>query len=175
MSVFQYHSLCLTSAPEDDYLSVHIHLGDAATEGMFASLRATLQSLCTEDEPTFNKIIDDRLSSQFPAMVKFLLRHVSVQGPFGSVTDNILSSDVAVLVGVDGGILPFASILKNLWYHLNALHQRMRLKKVYFFWLRQDFAAVQWFTSLLLALEAQDLDSLIEIHTVCTHVIGEGR
>ncbi len=38
----------------------------------------------------------------------------------------------------------------------------------YFFWICRDFGSFEWFRSLLLAIEAQDVDNRIEIHTYLT-------
>lgn len=71
-----------------------------------------------------------------------------------------------MLVGAGIGVTPFASILKSIWYRMSHGKQQTRLRKVYFFWVCRDFGSFEWFKSLLSAIEAQDLESRIEIHTV---------
>lgn len=71
-----------------------------------------------------------------------------------------------MLVGAGIGVTPFASILKSIWYRMTHGKQQTRLRKVYFFWVCRDFGSFEWFKSLLSAIEAQDLESRIEIHTV---------
>lgn len=101
-----------------------------------------------------------------PAIRKILPR-VYVDGPFGSASEDVFKYEVAVLVGAGIGVTPFASILKSIWYRMNRpQHQRTRLRKVYFFWVCRDYGSFEWFRSLLMAIEAQDMDSHIEIHTV---------
>lgn len=111
----------------------------------------------------------DHAASKFdvdPAIRKILPR-VFIDGPYGSASEHVFKHEVAVLVGAGAGIMPFASILKSIWYRLNYPHYRTRLGKVYFFWIcHNDFASFEWFRSLLLALEAQDIDGHIEIYTV---------
>ncbi|UZP42626.1 hypothetical protein NXS19_010442 [Fusarium pseudograminearum] len=51
---------------------------------------------------------------------------------------------------------------------MNYPQKKTRLSKVYFFWICRDFDSFEWFRSLLLAVEAQDLDHRIEIHTYLT-------
>jgi NADPH oxidase 2 len=78
----------------------------------------------------------------------------------------VFKYEVAMLVGAGIGVTPFASILKSIWYRMTHGKQQTRLRKVYFFWVCRDFGSFEWFKSLLSAIEAQDLESRIEIHTV---------
>lgn len=73
-----------------------------------------------------------------------------------------------MLVGAGIGVTPFASILKSIWYRSNYPQKKTKLHKVYFFWICRDFGSFEWFRSLLLAIEAQDIGHLIEIHTYLT-------
>ena len=94
-----------------------------------------------------------------------MLPRLYVDGPFGSASEDVFKFEVAVLVGAGIGVTPFASILKSIWYRMNYPKGKTRLRKVYFFWIARDFASLEWFRSLLLAIEAQDMDHAIEIHT----------
>lgn len=100
-----------------------------------------------------------------------ILPRVYIDGPFGSASEDVFKFEVAVLVGAGIGVTPFASILKSIWYRMNYPQGRTRLRKVYFFWICRDFGSFEWFRSLLLAIEAQDLDDHIEIHTVSTAIL----
>jgi NADPH oxidase len=97
-----------------------------------------------------------------------ILPRVYIDGPFGSASEDVFKFEVAVLVGAGIGVTPFASILKSIWYRMNYPQSRTRLRKVYFFWICRDFGSFEWFRSLLLAIEAQDLEDHIEIHTYLT-------
>ncbi|KAA6411362.1 MAG: NADPH oxidase [Lasallia pustulata] len=46
--------------------------------------------------------------------------------------------------------------------------KKTRLRKVYFFWVCREFGSFEWFRSLLMAIEAQDMDNHIEIYTYLT-------
>ena len=98
--------------------------------------------------------------------IRKVLPRVYIDGPFGSASEDVFKYEVAVLVGAGIGVTPFASILKCIWYRMNYPQEKSRLRKVYFFWVCRDFASFEWFRSLLLAIEAQDMDNAIEIHTV---------
>ena len=89
-----------------------------------------------------------------------------IRGPYGNVTHNIVKSNIAVCIGAGSGAVAFASVLKSVWYHMNSPFGSDSLKKVYFIWICRDFVSYEWFKSLLLAIEMQDLDRSIEIHTV---------
>jgi len=170
VSIFQYHPFTLTSAPEEDYISVHIR-----AVGDFTKTLAKTLGCDFEDEgdskgggsevvgvnPSESKADTD------PAISRPLPR-VYVDGPFGSASEDVFKYEVSVLVGAGIGVTPFASILKSIWYRLNYPNpkKKTRLRKVYFFWVCRDFGSFEWFRSLLMAIEAQDLDNRIEIHTV---------
>ena len=104
-----------------------------------------------------------------PALRKILPR-VYIDGPFGSASEDVFKYEIAILVGAGIGVTPFASILKSVWYRMNYPQQKTRLRKVYFFWVCRDFGSFEWFRSLLMAIEAQDMDNHIEIHTVSSHL-----
>jgi NADPH oxidase len=95
-----------------------------------------------------------------------VLPRVYIDGPFGSASEDVFKYEIAVLVGAGIGVTPFASILKSIWYRMNFPQKKTRLRKVYFFWVCRDFGSFEWFRSLLLAIEAQDFENRIEIHTV---------
>lgn len=90
---------------------------------------------------------------------------VFIDGPYCGAWEEIFEYKIAVLIGAGTGIMPFASILKSIWYRMNYPHQKSFLGKIYFFWVCRDIGAFDWFMSLLRAIEAQDLDGNIEIHT----------
>lgn len=104
-------------------------------------------------------------SNDDPALRRVLPR-VYIDGPFGSASEDVFKFEIAVLCGAGIGVTPFASILKSIWYRMNYPQGKTRLRKVYFFWIVRDFGSLEWFRSLLLAIEAQDLEDRIEIHTV---------
>ncbi|KAG0014369.1 hypothetical protein BGZ80_010482 [Entomortierella chlamydospora] len=91
-----------------------------------------------------------------------------IDGPFGAASEDVFKFEVTVLVGAGIGVTPFASVLKSIWYRVNYPTKATKLHKVYFFWICRDKESFEWFQSLLLALESQDLNQFIEIHTFLT-------
>ncbi|KAK3207596.1 hypothetical protein GRF29_103g1496016 [Pseudopithomyces chartarum] len=159
VSIWQYHPFTLTSAPEEDYISVHVRMVGDFTKALGKALGCNLEKGKGEK--------GDKDGATEVALRKILPR-VYIDGPFGSASEDVFKFEVAVLVGAGIGVTPFASILKSIWYRMNYPQGRTRLRKVYFFWICRDFGSFEWFRSLLLAIEAQDLDDHIEIHTYLT-------
>jgi predicted ferric reductase len=160
VSIWQYHPFTLTSAPEEDYISIHMRMVGDFTRSVGKALGCNI-----DKKPAGEKGVEKAGSSEEIALRQILPR-VYIDGPFGSASEDVFKFEVAVLVGAGIGVTPFASILKSIWYRMNYPQGRTRLRKVYFFWICRDFGSFEWFRSLLLAIEAQDVDDHIEIHTV---------
>ncbi|KAJ4348394.1 uncharacterized protein N0V89_009768 [Didymosphaeria variabile] len=158
VSIWQYHPFTLTSAPEEDYISVHVRMVGDFTRALGKALGCNLEKGGAKGEK----------DGATEVALRQILPRVYIDGPFGSASEDVFKFEVAVLVGAGIGVTPFASILKSIWYRMNYPQGRTRLRKVYFFWICRDFGSFEWFRSLLLAIEAQDLDDHIEIHTYLT-------
>ncbi|GAA6056169.1 hypothetical protein JCM3770_004241 [Rhodotorula araucariae] len=161
ISLWQWHSFTLTSAPEEDHLSVHFRVVGDWTEA-FANVlgcklsghESTPKEICGED-------------ATLPLVP--VLPRIMVDGPFGTASEDVLKFEVSLLVGAGIGVTPFASILKHIWYCFHAPDGcAMQLRKVYFFWICRDYFSFEWFQSLLAAIEVQDFSNRIEIHTYLT-------
>lgn len=169
VSIWQYHPFTLTSAPEEDYISVHIRVVGNFTKQLAKTLGCDFEK--KDAKKTGSEVVGVNPSESKPdasPAVARLLPRVYIDGPFGSASEDVFKYEVAVLVGAGIGVTPFASILKSIWYRLNYPNpkEKTRLRKVYFFWVCRDFGSLEWFRSLLMAIEAQDLENRIEIHTV---------
>ncbi|PMD42749.1 hypothetical protein L207DRAFT_581402 [Hyaloscypha variabilis F] len=171
VSVWQYHPFTLTSAPEEDYISIHIRMQGDFTKAVGRVLG------CELDRPKGDKKDASQVVSVnkngpgadgVDPAIRRVLPRVYIDGPFGSASEDVFKYEIAVLVGAGIGVTPFASILKSIWYRMNYPQKKTRLSKVYFFWICRDFGSFEWFRSLLLAIEAQDMDNHIEIHTYLT-------
>jgi predicted ferric reductase len=159
VSIWQYHPFTLTSAPEEDYISIHMRMVGDFTRAVGKALGCNI-----DKKPAGEK--GEKGGSSEEIALRQILPRVYIDGPFGSASEDVFKFEVAVLVGAGIGVTPFASILKSIWYRMNYPQGRTRLRKVYFFWICRDFGSFEWFRSLLLAIEAQDIDDHIEIHTV---------
>ncbi|KAG8440805.1 hypothetical protein GDO86_006516 [Hymenochirus boettgeri] len=101
-------------------------------------------------------------------------RECYIDGPYGTPTRRIFTSDHAVLIGAGIGITPFASILQSIMYRYQMRKQNcpnckyswcetikdneMKLRKVDFIWINRDQKFFEWFVSLLTKLELEQAD-----------------
>ncbi|CAG8437210.1 9363_t:CDS:2 [Funneliformis caledonium] len=171
VSLWQWHPFTLTSAPEEDFISVHIRVVGDFTESLSKKLGCNF-----DEELKIRKENRNRIKSQYdgidissnnPELQKVLPR-IMIDGPFGSASEDVFKFEVSVLVGAGIGVTPFASILKSIWYRVNYPTKSTKLSKVYFFWICRDYDSFEWFQSLLLAIEEQDIDQFIETHIYLT-------
>jgi hypothetical protein len=178
ISYFQWHPFTLTSAPEEDYISVHIRVAGDFTTALAKSLGCDFpQKAAGKDSKSDKdkggeaalggKVVAPPLNRTLP--------RVMVDGPFGSASEDFLNYETVLLVGAGIGVTPFASILKSIWYRMNNLHNSKptRLSKVYFTWVIRDYGTAEWFHSLLAAIEEQDAQGRIEINIYLTAKIKE--
>ncbi|GAA5830999.1 hypothetical protein JCM11251_005105 [Rhodosporidiobolus azoricus] len=167
LSYFQFHPFTLTSAPEEDHIAVHIRVVGDWTRAFAEALGCRL--------PAAGELVSKDVGAEVvsPPIGRVLPR-IMIDGPFGSASEDVLKYEVSVLVGAGIGVTPFASILKHIWYRSTyPSGKEMALRKMYFFWVCRDYNAFEWFQSLLVALEEQDLDNYLEIHTYLTGRVKE--
>ncbi|CAI0548558.1 unnamed protein product [Linum tenue] len=120
ISSFEWHPFSITSAPDDDYLSVHIRtLGDWTREmkSIFAKVceppqqaKPRAMNLMRMETRTVSDSNYEEIQKTFPTIL--------VKGPFGAPAQNYKKFDILLLVGLGIGATPFISIIKDL---LNAL------------------------------------------------------
>jgi len=171
VSIWQYHPFTLTSAPEEDYISVHIRCQGDFTKALGKTLGCNFEKGKDEKRKARESRVigvDARTRDDVDPALRRVLPRVYIDGPFGSASEDVFNFECSILVGAGIGVTPFASILKSIWYRANYPQKKTRLSKVYFFWICRDFGSFEWFRSLLLAIEAQDISHLIEIHTYLT-------
>ncbi|XP_058702990.1 NADPH oxidase 5 [Poecile atricapillus] len=118
-----------------------------------------------------------------------------LDGPYGSPSRRIFTSEHAVLIGAGIGITPFASILQSIMFRYRRRmrscpscrfswreeerDEEMTLRKVDFVWITRDQQHLQWFLSLLAQLEAQQAElepggKFLELHLFMTSALGKG-
>jgi predicted ferric reductase len=174
ISYFQWHPFTLTSAPEEDYISVHIRVAGDFTRDLAKALGCDFDKKSDSSEKEKDpggKVVG---TSTNPPLNRVLPR-VMVDGPFGSASEDFLKYETVLLVGAGIGVTPFASILKSIWYRMNNFNNSKptRLSKVYFTWVIRDFGSAEWFHSLLHAIEEQDMQNRIEINIYLTAKIKD--
>ncbi|KAI9597870.1 ferric reductase NAD binding domain-containing protein [Syncephalis fuscata] len=162
VSLWQWHPFTLTSAPEEDFISVHIRVVGDFTREFASKLGCDVNS-------------KNPKSSNQDGDINRLLPRLMIDGPFGSASEDVFKFEVAMLFGAGIGVTPFASILKSIWYRMNYPTQSTKLTKVYFFWVCRDYQAFEWFQDLLKAIEDEDVEQYIEIHTYLTGRLKEDQ
>jgi NADPH oxidase len=181
VSYWQWHPFTLTSAPEEDYLSVHIRMVGDFTKALGKALGAEVRERGARGggggekkdggKDDKSKVVVTRGNGPLNAV----LPRVMVDGPFGSASEDFANFETVLLVGGGIGVTPFASILKTIWYRMNNFNQSKptRLSKVYFVWVIRDLGMAEWFHSLLHAIEEQDTQNRIEISIYLTAKLKE--
>uniref|UniRef100_A0A8B9UXL9 NADPH oxidase 5 n=1 Tax=Anas zonorhyncha TaxID=75864 RepID=A0A8B9UXL9_9AVES len=112
-----------------------------------------------------------------------------IDGPYGTPTRRIFTSEHAVLIGAGIGITPFASILQSIMYRLRKQShdykqgeslrgEDMTLRKVDFIWINRDQKHFEWFISLLAKLELEQAEQepggrFLELHLYLTAALGK--
>ncbi|KAI7801796.1 NADPH oxidase 1 [Triplophysa rosa] len=129
ISQLEWHPFTMTSAPEEDFFSVHIRLAGDWTEKLIKMV---------ENLPE---------GAQGPS--------ISVDGPLGTASEDVFKYEVSMLVGAGIGVTPFASILKSIWYKFKDSNPKLQTKRIYFYWLCRETHAFEWFADLLQVLEKE--------------------
>ncbi|KAF8181215.1 NADPH oxidase B [Mycena galopus ATCC 62051] len=165
ISYFQWHPFTLTSAPEEDYISIHIRVEGDFTTALAKAVGCDFESKKGSEGTA--AVVNPPINRTLP--------RIMVDGPFGTCSEEFLNFETVLLVGAGIGVTPFASILKTIWYRMNNFSgaKATRLSKVYFTWVIRDFGTAEWFHSLLHAIETQDTQNRIEINIYLTQRIKE--
>ncbi|KAF9119558.1 hypothetical protein BGW39_000226 [Mortierella sp. 14UC] len=197
ISAFEWHPFTITSAPEEDYVSVHIRIvGDWTTafakrlgcsfddEQQFWIEELRTRSNGASDEAILtgagmssgfsSAVAMDSMAFGHPSTDPIIsLPRVLLDGPYGSPSEDAFNYEIAVLVGAGIGVTPFASVLKYIWYSVMQPTKIITLRKVYFFWVCRDRDAFEWFQDLLIALEEQNLAGFLEIRSYLMGELGK--
>ena len=156
----EFHSFTISSAPHEDYLSLHIRAVGPWTYNF---------------RDHYNP---DYLNGKpYPK--------VFIDGPFGEGHQDWTNFEVSILVGGGIGVTPFASILKELVHRFN-IGTRIECKKVriamkklehcfhvfflqvFFIWVTRSQKQWEWFTDIIKDVEEADPKELVENHIFVT-------
>ena len=89
----------MTSAPEEDYISVHIRVAGDFTTALSKAMGCDFGK--EKEKGTVVKTNESNLGRTLP--------RVMVDGPFGSASEDFLKYETVLLVGAGIGVTPFAS------------------------------------------------------------------
>ena len=138
----EYHPFTLSSAPNEENLSLHIRAVGPWTHN-------------------FREILSQKKSAGQPYPKLY------VDGPFGEGHQDWYRFEAAVLVGGGIGVTPFASILKELVHRFN-IGARVQCKKVYFIWVTRTQHQFEWMADIIKEVEEADTKNLVEVHIFIT-------
>ncbi|NWV66226.1 NOX5 oxidase, partial [Malurus elegans] len=197
----EWHPFSISSAPEQPgTLWLHIRaLGQWTTKLHEYFQRLELPG--PEPEPPGKSCSWDQVtpgSGSFPgsgSLPGLDLSQCYLDGPYGTPSGRIFTSEHAVLIGAGIGITPFASILQSIMFRYRRRKQScpscgfswseerrdegMTLRKVDFIWITRDQQHFQWFLSLLTKLETEQAElepggKFLELHLYMTSALGKG-
>ncbi|XP_028114207.1 putative respiratory burst oxidase homolog protein H [Camellia sinensis] len=184
---FEWHPFSITSAPGDDYLSVHIRaLGDWTGElkNRFAQVcqpspqprRGSLVRMETKAVSDYDHL---QPAPSFPRIV--------IKGPYGAPAQNYRKYDILLLIGLGIGATPMISILKDLLNHIKPSDSPMVMEdgqlfdgdkkgpeRAYFYWVTREQGSFDWFKGVMDDIAEYDHNHMIEMHNYLTSVYEEG-
>ncbi|XP_057422567.1 respiratory burst oxidase homolog protein B-like [Lotus japonicus] len=183
ISPFEWHPFSITSAPEDDYLSVHIRtLGDWTSQ-----LQAILEKACQPSSDDQKCILQ---ANTLADTSKPRIPRLWIDGPYGSPAQDYKNYEVLLLVGLGIGATPLISILKGMLNNIKqqqdiengVLESRVKTnkkkhfatKQAYFYWVTREQGSFEWFKGLMNEIAENDKEGVIELHNYCTGVYKEG-
>ncbi|XP_027191345.1 respiratory burst oxidase homolog protein C-like isoform X2 [Cicer arietinum] len=190
VSPLEWHPFSITSAPNDDYLSVHIKiLGDWTR-----SLKEKFSQAC---QPAINGqsgllraecLKGDNSPSTFPKVL--------IDGPYGAPAQKYREYEVVLLVGLGIGATPMISILKDMVNNFKAMEEEdefsieegspmtnnqkdtrfndFKTRRAYFYWVTREQGSFDWFKGVMNEVAEEDRRGLIELHSYCTSVYEQG-
>ncbi|BAT73029.1 Respiratory burst oxidase-like protein [Vigna angularis] len=198
VSPFEWHPFSITSAPGDDYLSVHIRqLGDWTQE-----LKRVFSEAC--EPPVSGKSgllrADETTKKSLPKL--------KIDGPYGAPAQDYKKYDVLLLVGLGIGATPFISILKDLLNNIIKMEEMadsisdisrgsdlsvgsttdspslnkiapkrkktLKTTNAYFYWVTREQGSFDWFKGVMNEVAELDQRGVIEMHNYLTSVYEEG-
>lgn len=194
ISPFEWHPFSITSAPGDDYLSVHIRTVGDWTQELKKTLTEGRDSSCVIGRAKFTSVGCINQTGQ-PKLL--------VDGPYGAPAQDYRNYDVLLLVGLGIGATPFVSILRDLLSNTRAEEQMdsitetsrsddstnsfassnvtpgskrksQRTSSAHFYWVTRESGSFEWFKGVMNEVAEMDHKGQIELHNHLTSVYEEG-
>ncbi|KAK1699342.1 hypothetical protein QYE76_016039 [Lolium multiflorum] len=197
VSPFEWHPFSITSAPGDDYLSIHVRqLGDWTRE-----LKRVFSAACEPPMSGKSGLLraDETTKKTLPKLL--------IDGPYGSPAQDYSKYDVLLLVGLGIGATPFISILKDLINNIIKMEEEeeastdlyppigrnnahvdldtlmritskpkraLKTTNAYFYWVTREQGSFDWFKGVMNEIADLDQRNIIEMHNYLTSVYEEG-
>uniref|UniRef100_A0A6N2KWN0 FAD-binding FR-type domain-containing protein n=1 Tax=Salix viminalis TaxID=40686 RepID=A0A6N2KWN0_SALVM len=196
VSPFEWHPFSITSAPGDDYLSVHIRtLGDWTRQ-----LRTVFSEACQPPPDGKSGLLrSDCFQGHNPNLPRVL-----IDGPYGAPAQDYKKYEVVLLVGLGIGATPMISILKDIVNNIRSMEEgenavetgsdgirhspltkisspdeqkrreNFKTRRAYFYWVTREQGSFDWFKGVMNEVAELDHNHVIELHNYCTSVYEEG-
>ncbi|NXF50040.1 NOX5 oxidase, partial [Oceanites oceanicus] len=198
IATYEWHPFTISSAPEQqETLWLHIRSLGQWTNKLYEYFQQP-EPPSPEPKPLSRSLREKRCRSwaQVGADGSQLSANAEcyIDGPYGTPTRRIFTSEHAVLIGAGIGITPFASILQSIMYRYRRRKQscpschyswcedlrdeEMTLRKVDFIWINRDQKHFEWFVSLLTKLEMEQVEQepggrFLEMHMYMTSALSK--
>lgn len=179
ISSFEWHPFSITSAPGDNYLSVHIKsLGDWTKK-----LREIFEKACPEENLQTRR--GNLVRTETKAYSKYEQQNagypeILIKGPFGAPSQDFNKYDILLLIGLGIGATPFVSITKDVLNNIKANDlergsNKIGPERVYFYWVTKEQESFEWFRGVMDDIADYDRDHVIEMHShlSCMHEEGD--
>ncbi|XP_078156708.1 respiratory burst oxidase homolog protein E-like isoform X2 [Carex rostrata] len=188
ISPFEWHPFSITSAPGDDYISVHIRTNGDWTHELKRIFIENYFSPCSIGRASFN---------EFGAVEQRSLPRLLVDGPYGASAQDFRNYDVLLLVGLGIGATPFISILRDLLNNIKIADELMDLametsrsedsvnsslstssskKRIYrtscahFYWVTREPGSFEWFKGVM--NEVAEMDKKVIFPLSCLSLLS---
>ncbi|GJN34843.1 hypothetical protein PR202_gb23542 [Eleusine coracana subsp. coracana] len=174
VSPFEWHPFTITSAPGDDYLSMHIRCRGDWT----SSFRALFSQVCRPPAAGQSGLL--RADFTIPTSTTnhhHRLPKLLIDGPYGAPAQDYGKYDVLLLIGLGIGATPLISIVKDVLNHISDDHHEASFmtRRVYFYWCTREEGSFEWFRGVMNEVAERDArGDVVELHNHCTSVYEEG-
>uniref|UniRef100_UPI00398EAA80 NADPH oxidase 5 n=1 Tax=Pristiophorus japonicus TaxID=55135 RepID=UPI00398EAA80 len=197
---YEWHPFTISSAPEQqDSIWLHIRSLGQWTNQLYEYFRQP-ELVGNEPKRLTTNLRNKKHQKCAQVSTKLSENHrycnikCYIDGPYGTPTRTIFTSEHAVLIGAGIGITPFASILQSIMYRYrmrkqncpnssyswceNVKDNEMNLRKVDFIWINRDQKSFEWFVSLLTKLEMDQADEapqgrFLDMHMYMTSALSK--
>nr|KYP62206.1 Respiratory burst oxidase isogeny protein F [Cajanus cajan] len=201
ISPFEWHPFSITSAPGDEYLSVHIRIvGDWTQE---------LKLLLTKEDERLPSLNCRATFGELMELDQTRQPRLLVDGPYGAPAQDYQNFDVMLLIGLGIGATPFISIIRDLLNNTRTTDELVvqesntetsqttrsdessnsftssnltpggnkilrRTTNAYFYWVTREPGSFEWFKGVMDEVAEMDHKGQIELHNYLTSVYEEG-
>ncbi|KAM9275357.1 NADPH oxidase 5-like [Morus bassanus] len=200
IATYEWHPFTISSAPEQqETLWLHIRSLGQWTNKLYEYFQQA-ESPSPEPKPLSKSLREKRrrcwvqVSTGLGETRRLCSIKCYIDGPYGTPTRRIFTSEHAVLIGAGIGITPFASILQSIMHRYRRRKQscpschhswcedlrdeEMTLRKVDFIWINRDQKHFEWFVSLLTKLEMEQAEQepggrFLEMHMYMTSALSK--